>query len=177
MPGPHQNIQNLGAGGMYGTNTNYGGGGTPVARSELDSLRIGVGRQPQAEYPDGYLGTIRSRRDDKGRRSSTSDRVLDSLKQRTAQRPYQRGVHKGERIDASSYYYPSGLSPERGLERQARAVRNGNVMTVKRNRPMTELVTAPHLVNDGKANITANGVDDFNKIRSKQFDNMKPSWR
>jgi hypothetical protein len=51
MPSSHQNTQNLGAGGMYGTNTNYGGGGVPVARSELDFLRLGVGRQPSAEYP------------------------------------------------------------------------------------------------------------------------------
>ena len=51
MPGTHQNVQNLGAGGLYGTNTSLGGGGTPVARSELDFLRLGVGRQPSAEYP------------------------------------------------------------------------------------------------------------------------------
>lgn len=51
MTSPHQNTQNLGAGGMNGTYTNYGGGGTPVARSELDFLRLGVGRQPSAEYP------------------------------------------------------------------------------------------------------------------------------
>ena len=101
MPNTHQNIQSLGAGGMYGTNTVYGGGGVPVARSELDFLRLGVGRAPQAEYPDGYLGTIRSRRDDRGRPSSTSDNVLDSLKTRIGQRGYQRGVHRGERIDAS----------------------------------------------------------------------------
>ncbi len=48
---PSQNIQNLGASGMYGTNTTYGGGGQAVARSELDFLRMGVGRQPSAEYP------------------------------------------------------------------------------------------------------------------------------
>jgi len=62
MPNLHQNVQSLGAGGMYGTNTVYGGGGQAVARSEMDESRMGVGRQPSAEYPDGYLGTIRSRR-------------------------------------------------------------------------------------------------------------------
>ena len=77
---PNQNTQSLGAAGMAGTYTNYGGGGTPVARSELDFLRLGVGRAPQAEYPDGYLGTIRSRRDDRGRPSSVSDKVLNGLK-------------------------------------------------------------------------------------------------
>ena len=98
MPNLHQNVQNLGAGGMYGTNTTYGGGGVPVARSELDTSRMGVGRQPSAEYPDGYLGTIRSRCDDRGRSSPTSDTVLDSMKNRVGQRSYQRGVHRGERV-------------------------------------------------------------------------------
>lgn len=51
MTSPHQNVQSLGASGMYGTYTTYGGGGMPVARSELDFLRIGVGREPSAEYP------------------------------------------------------------------------------------------------------------------------------
>ena len=95
MPNLHQNVQNLGAGGMYGTNTTYGGGGVPIARSEIDESRMGIGRQPSAEYPDGYLGTIRSRRDDRGRSSSTSDTVLDSMKNRVGQRSYQRGVHRG----------------------------------------------------------------------------------
>ena len=128
MPGTHQNVQNLGAAGMYGTNTNYGGGGVPVARSELDFLRLGVGRQPSAEYPDGYLGTIRTRRDDRGRPGSTSENVLDSLKVRITQRGYQRGVHKGERIDAAGYYYPEELRPERGIERQMKSAKEGNVM-------------------------------------------------
>ena len=68
MPNPHHNVQSLGAGGMYGTNTVYGGGGQAVARSEMDESRMGVRRQPSAEYPAGYLGTIRSRRDDRGPR-------------------------------------------------------------------------------------------------------------
>ena len=144
MPGTHQNTQNLGAGGMYGTNTNYGGGGVPVARSELDFLRLGVGRQPSAEYPDGYLGTIRTRRDDRGRPGSTSENVLDSLKIRITQRGYQRGVHKGERIDGSSYYYPEGLENYRGIERQMKAVHEGSTWVTKRNADNQKLAPAPH---------------------------------
>ena len=106
MAGPHQNIQSLGANGLYGTYTNYGGGGTPVARSEMDFLRMGVGREPSAEYPDGYLGTIRTRRDDRGRPNSVSEQVLNGLKIRQTQRGYQRGVHRGERIDPNDYYLP-----------------------------------------------------------------------
>src|SRR5688500_16168090 len=76
-----------------------GGGGSPVAtpggpqpffRDAQDERRSMWRRTPDAQYPDGYLGTIPSRR---------GDRILDTLKSRQNQRSYQRGVHKGERID------------------------------------------------------------------------------
>lgn len=177
MPSPHQNIQYLGAGGMYGTTTNYGGGGIPVARSELDFLRMGVGREPSAEYPDGYLGTIRSRRDDRGRPNSQSERVLDSLKTRVTQRSYQRGVHRGERIDPSDYYYPSGLDRDRGIKRQMRAVQDGNVKRVRKNTPVAKIAPAPHLPNDGKANMRSTSPLEINKRRSAQFARIAPTWR
>ena len=179
MPAPHQNVQSLGAGGMYATNTTYGGGGVPVARSEMDFLRMGVGREPSAEYPDGYLGTIRSRRDDRGRPSSTSDKVLDSLKQRTGQRSYQRGVHRGERIDPSDYYYPKGFEPDRGIKRQMRGVVTGNVISTKRNADLVDLVPAPHLPNDGKAGPTvrSDSPGTINKRRADQWARMRPVWK
>jgi hypothetical protein len=177
MPNTHQNIQYLGAGGMYDTATTYGGGGVPVARSELDFLRIGVGRQPSAEYPDGYLGTIRTRRDDRGRPSSVSDKVLKGVKSRVGQRAYQRGVHRGERIDQSDYYYPEGLEPDRGIQRQMKASYNGNVYLSKRNSEDQKLVPAPHLPNDGKANLRSTSIGEINKIRSSQLKSLVPSWR
>lgn len=177
MPGPHQNIQSLGASGLSGTYTNYGGGGVPVARSELDFLRIGVGREPQAEYPDGYLGTIRSRRDDRGRPSSTSDKILDSLKTRVGQRSYQRGIHRGERIDASQYYYPGGLERERGIARQMKAVKDGTVYRAKRYTEATTIVPAPHLVNDGKSNLRSTSPGEINKQRVDQFARLRPQWK
>lgn len=179
MPNNHQNVQNLGAGGMYGTNTNYGGGGVPVARSELDFLRLGVGRAPQAEYPDGYLGTIRTRRDDRGRPNSTSENVLDKLKVRVGQRSYQRGVHRGERIDQSDYYYPEGLDPMSGIRRQMKASQEGNVYMSKRHTPLSVLVPAPHLVNDGKAGPTVKSDSpmQINKPRQDQMARMRPAWK
>lgn len=177
MANNHQNIQNLGAGGMYGTNTNYGGGGVPVARSELDYLRLGVGRAPQAEYPDGYLGTIRSRRDDRGRDSSASDRVLNSLKVRIGQRSYQRGVHRGERIDVQDYYYPEGLENSRGIARQMRGKRVGNTIQTKRNVEDAMIAPAPHLPNDGKANIRSTSPMALDKRRVDQVTRMRPAWR
>lgn len=179
MAGPHQNTQNLGASGMYGTNTTYGGGGVPVARDNLDSLRLGVGRQPSAEYPDGYLGTIRTRRDDRGRANGTSENVLDSLKTRITQRGYQRGVHKGERIDQSGYYYPEGLEDTRGIARQMKAVKDGNVYRSKRNVEDAILAPAPHLPNDGKAGPSAKSDSPItiNPTRAKRLSSLKPNWR
>jgi len=177
MGAPHQNTQNLGAAGMQGTYTNYGGGGTPVARSELDFLRIGVGRAPQAEYPDGYLGTIRSRRDDRGRPTSTSDNVLNSLKVRVGQRSYQRGVHRGERIDQSDYYYPEGLENTRGIARQMKAAKDGNVYRSQRNVENAMAAPAPHLPNDGKANMRSTSPQSLDTRRVDQMARMRPTWK
>lgn len=177
MAGPHQNTQSLGANGMYGTYTAIGGGGTPVARSEMDFLRMGVGREPSAEYPDGYLGTIRSRRDDRGRPNSTSEQVLQGLKIRQTQRGYQRGVHRGERIDPNDYYLPAQLSADRGIKRQMAAANKG--MPVSRFAPSIKLAPAPHLPNDGKAGPTVKSDSPYqmNQVRQSQLSNMKPNWR
>jgi hypothetical protein len=179
MPSSHQNIQNLGASGLYGTNTTYGGGGVPVARGELDFLRLGVGRVPSAEYPDGYLGTIRSRRDDRGRPSSTSDIVLNSMKRRLGERGYQRGVHRGERIDPSDYYYPSELGADRGIKRQMKAKYDGQQWMATRHVENQKLVPAPHLPNDGKAgpDVRSDSPYSVDAKRVSQLSNMRPSWR
>ena len=167
---PSQNWQSLGGNGLYGYN-NQGGAGTPVARDEMDASRIGVGRIPSAEYPDGYLGTIRSRRD---------DRLLDSIKTRTNQKAYQRGVHKGERIEPSMYFWPEGLSDMSGIDRQMRAqqVVNNGVMTynVARNAPQVQLLPAPHLVNDGKANTVADEPAQINARRQAMLAYLRPAW-
>lgn len=161
-----QNWSGLGAGGMFGS-FNFGGGGTPAARSDLDAMRMGTGRVPHAEYPDGYLGTIRSRRDDKGNPNSVSETVLDSMKSRVTQRSYQRGVHKGERIDPGDYGWPSQWSNETGIRNQMRGRR-------------TSLVGIPaqptHLVNDGKADIPNQVTTQINPIRRDQFARLRPSW-
>ena len=168
---PSQNWQSLGAGGLQGYN-NQGGQGIPVARGELDAVRIGTGRVPSAEYPDGYLGTIRSRRD---------DRLLDSVKSRIGQKSYQRGVHKGERIEPSAYVWSPEFNDQMGLKRQAMAkqvnINGGLVWMVPRQTPQMQLTPAPHLVNDGKANTTANQPGQLNVIRATQMAYLKPVWR
>jgi len=167
---PSQNWQSLGGGGFYGYN-NQGGAGTPVARDEMDASRIGVGRVPSAEYPDGYLGTIRSRRD---------DRLLDSIKSRVNQKAYQRGVHKGERIEPSMYFWPEGMNDMSGIERQMKATRvtSNGVTTYRtvRNAPQVALTPAPHLVNDGKANTVAEEPGQINERRQAMLAYLRPAW-
>jgi len=167
---PSQNWQSLGGQGLNGYN-NQGGSGTPIARSDLDGIRIGTGRVPSAEYPDGYLGTIRSRRD---------DRLLDSIKNRVGQKAYQRGVHKGERIEPSSYFWSPEFGAQDGLKRQSKAVLDTStgvpVYRVPRSAPDIRLTPAPHLVNDGKANTRAGEPGTINVRRADMLNYLKPVW-
>ena len=170
---PNQNWQSLGAGGLNGYN-NQGDHGGPSVRSNLDFQRLGVGRVPSAEYPDGYLGSLTTRRRD--------DKLLDSLKNNLNKKAYQRGVHKGERVDAAQYYWPSELQPTRGITRQMKSKLDASSGVVvyysDRNKPEVELTPAPHLVNDGKANLRADepGVL-YAKANNSRLLNMRPSWR
>ena len=159
MPGAHQNYQWLGAGGLYGGNIVGHGTALPQALSELDAARLGIARTPQAEYPDGYLGSIRSRRD---------DRVLDATKARVNQRSYQRGVHKGERIDQSDYYWPLELQPDRGLRNERKRLKTTFIES---------LTPPPHLVNDGKADVPANEPGRIDLKRKAQLDRLMPRWK
>jgi hypothetical protein len=167
---PQQNWQSIGGQGFSGYN-NVGGQGLSVARSDLDAIRIGTGRVPSAEYPDGYLGTIRSRRD---------DRLLDSIKSRVGQKQYQRGVHKGERIEPNAYFWSPDFSDQTGIRRQQKAkltdYNGATVFMAKRNGPDIRLVQAPHLVNDGKANTIANQPGTINQQRANQLAYLKPAW-
>jgi hypothetical protein len=165
---PQQNWQSLGGNGFIGYN-NQGGQGVPVARGELDAIRIGTGRVPSAEYPDGYLGTIRSRRD---------DRLLDSIKNRVGQKSYQRGVHKGERIEPSMYFWPSSFNDQMGIKREARAKYDADSGTYKvpRYTQDVRLTPAPHLVNDGKSNMRSDSPGSINVQRATALAYLKPVW-
>lgn len=163
-----QNVQSLGAGGLYGPYASGGGGGVPVARSEIDASRMAIGRVPSAEYPDGYLGNVKSRRSGRSEGSSASDVVLDSLKNRLTQRSYQRGVHKGERIDPSDYLWPAAWDPQRGLMSEAR----GSKTTLA-----TQISEPVHLVNSGKTDMRANQPTEINPMRNTFNNRLRPAWR
>ena len=135
---------------------------------------------PKRSIPDGYLGTIRTRRDDKGKPYSIGDTVLDSLKNRQNQRAYQRGVHRGERIDPAQYLWPENFQPDRRLNNKnyhLTEVDGAVVYLNKRNAPKMALAPAPHLVNDGKANISSNVPAEFNPRTGQNFQHMKPRWQ
>ncbi|TKK84653.1 hypothetical protein FDA94_28985 [Herbidospora galbida] len=98
-------------------------------RNQLDARRTG-NAAPYAEYPDGYLGTVRSRRE---------DRLLNAVKQSLNKRSYQRGVHVGERVPSEDYSWPEDFNPQTSLRLQAQG---------KRFAPKG--IPAERLVNDGK---------------------------
>ena len=89
-------------------------GPQPYAHSYLDSVRMNWRRTPEAQYPDGYLGTVPSRR---------GDRLMDGLKARTTNRPYTRGIHKGERIDNRDYFWPEEFNLWTGLQMEAAGIK------------------------------------------------------
>jgi hypothetical protein len=100
--------------------TTYGGGGgygstdALTARDPLDAKRMAAGFAPGASYPDGYLGNITDRHEDK---------VLGALQTRlSSSTSYQRGVHKGEIAGPQAYFWNEDMDPQMGLARQAEAI-------------------------------------------------------
>lgn len=154
-----------------------GGGQALNFRDPLDAARSGMaGYVPSAAYPDGFLGTIQSRRE---------DRLLDSLKGQINKRSYTRGVHKGEQVDAADYFWPAELQPDRGLRQQAMALLTPeNTWMSPRQTPLgtlqeqmivsgaTELPTSPR----GKLR-PAPGVYDTSPDRAGALKALAPSWR
>lgn len=102
---------------------NGGGGGYGKAeaisyRDPLDAARSGAfgrGRIGDATYPDGYLsdnGNVGSRREDK-----LGQPVLGEINKRG----YQRGVHKGSKMDPTQYYWPREFNLDSRLAAERRA--------------------------------------------------------
>lgn len=81
----------------------------PWFRDILDQTRSMYRATPESQHPDGYLGTTRTRRDDRLLRS------LDNLNRRQ----YTRGVHRGERRDFDDYIWPDEFNTMTGIQRQA----------------------------------------------------------
>jgi hypothetical protein len=89
--------------GQQGSTTVGGNGGLPLSgfRSILDArIAMGTAKTPEAQYPDGYLGSVIDRRQDK---------LLQTV--RNNARSYTRGVHKGSKIAPVDYFWPSDFNP------------------------------------------------------------------
>jgi hypothetical protein len=97
-----------GAGGGFGTPADTGA--ITQGRDVLDNIRMhpNSSRNGAAEYPDGYLGTITGQR---------QDRLNSGVVGRLSDRSYQRGIHKGTKMDPQQYFWPEEYSSDRGINR------------------------------------------------------------
>jgi len=71
------------------------------------------------------------------------------------------------------------MQPDRGVKVKPQLVDNDGSLTMdmRRNAPLSMLAPAPHLVNDGKSNISANVPAEFNPRTSDTFAHLKPRWQ
>jgi hypothetical protein len=132
---------------------------------------MSTGQVPSAAYPDGYLGNINSRREDK---------LLTAVQNRLTQRSYQRGVHKGERIDPKDYYWTNDVNPQAGLEAEAR----GQKWTQTGSLPAEQInhMGKNHLLSPAQVARTANQVgvkapQQIDPIRQQRMARLLPNWR
>lgn len=155
-----------------GTPTYGGGGRTDLIgyRDILDARRsVATARTPEAEYPDGYLGNVNSRRE---------DRLLKGIQSRLTQRSYQRGIHKGERIDPSDYFWSADFNPQSGLERQAAGLRWAPTGTPEEQ---VTYLGKDHMLNPSQLGALARSVDidpgPVDPVRTVKASRLLPPWR
>ena len=142
-------------------------------RDGLDARRAMTGdRVPSAQYPDGYLGTIQSRRE---------DRLLDSMKIRLNQRSYQRGVHKGEKIDQADYFWPEEFGPTKGLEYEARGLKwtaRGSAVERVAYTGSTEVASPAEVASLRKQyKIDDPVMQQIDPLRQERLARLRPNWR
>lgn len=131
----------------------------PFFRDNLDFQRSMYRRVPSAEYPDGYLGTMRTRRD---------DRLLQDVQRRVNERSYQRGVHKGERIDPGDYFWPKEFNPQTGLQVEATGMRFAPAEALLPRAAMTERQMVPR---------GSQSLIEVSPERVEQLRRLTPDWR
>lgn len=138
-------------------------GPAPVFRNAKDARLAAFGASPDAQYPDGYLGTITNRRQDK----------IQSAVVRQNQRQYTRGVHKGERINPGDYVWPKEFNLYTGIE----------LLSEGKKYAPTGGIT-PQLTNDGKtgprgipSGLTRPMKPTIDKARQANLKSLAPAWR
>jgi hypothetical protein len=166
VPQSFSHVQDL-QGMATGTGISPGQGPAPLIRDAMEAARLAWRREPSAEYPSGYLGTTTGRR---------QDRLSTAIWRN--QKSYNRGVHKGERIDMSDYLWPEEFNLETGLMMQAGGSRFTSMAYSEE--PVT-------LTNDGRpgprdeAGMMGRpntGVPvQPDPQRAAQLKHMRPTWR
>jgi hypothetical protein len=159
-----------------GTPVQSGGGGSenPLAgyRDMLDARRSGAKPfTPNAEYPDGYLGQVNSRRE---------DRLLQAVSSRLTQRNYQRGVHKGDKIGGKDYFWPPEFGPMSGLEAQARGEKWGPVGSTAAeqiNHMGKNHMLTPSQMGEVAAQHNVKEILPVDPVRQQKMSAMLPTWR
>lgn len=147
-----------------GMGTQAGFGPAPVFRSGKDELLSGFRTAVDATYPDGYLGTMAANR--------RQDKILGTLSRMNA-RQYSRGVHKGEKINTSDYFWPEEFGKYTGIQIEAQG---------KRFAPVG--MEPVRLTNDGKvgprgivAPMDEPSVSQLNPEQRSRLKGLTPRWR
>ena len=152
---PPMGVQTGGAPGSASNTFPINNAPEPWFRDRLDAARSA--RIPSAEYPSGYLGTTRTRREDRLVQGGGSAHSGETKKS------YERGIHVGARVSPEAYFWNEELHPALGLELQARG---------QKFAPQGEAAT--HLVNDGKAG-PPRGSNSLQDPRTQR--RLAPQWR
>lgn len=151
-----------------------GGGGNTLAgyRDILDARRsVATPRTPNAEYPDGYIGNVNSRRE---------DRLLTAVQSRLTQRNYQRGVHKGDKIDNSDYFWPPEFNDQSGLRAESMGRRWGPVGSLpveQINHMGKNHMLSPEQMSDMAAQHNIKEILPADPVRQQKMARLLPTWR
>lgn len=153
-----------------------GGGGLDLLsgyRSILDAARSAVdpARTPQAEYPDGYLGNVNSRR---------GDRLLQNVQTRLTQRSYQRGVHKGERLDPQDYFWNNVVDPQAGIIAEAKGEKwtaRGGLPAEQINHMGKNHLLAPQDFDKIASFVGYDKPKEIDPVRRERMMRLLPQWR
>jgi hypothetical protein len=154
---------------------NGAGGGTPpdsaaitAGRDALDNLRMHPNQQQRngaAEYPAGYLSTITGR---------GVDRLGSGVLGRLDDRSYQRGIHKGTKMDPQQYFWPEEFTPDMGVRRPAHLDPDTFLLEQRRQAPVP--INTERLMHTGLRAPVGN-PDPVSQPYMDHLQTLMPEWQ